>query len=330
MSMNRILLIVFCILTASSCVISKKKYEELAQRKSLLELDKDELIKLSDSLQTVLAITNQSLINCDSNVIRLATDTSNYGVRYSDLADDYKKLENISDKDARNLSKQLKKVSLLMEAVDAQNKQLEAEKKNISSLNKNLEKREGKIDKLKEDLNDREKRVKELESLIAQKEASVKAMRKKISKALLGFNQDELTVNVKDGKIYVSLEEQLLFKSGSYSIDTKGNQALSKLAGALAQNPDDFTIMVEGHTDDVPYRGSGVIKDNWDLSVLRATSIVKVLVSNKINPKKVVASGRGEHLPKVSGDSKEAKSKNRRIEIIIIPNIDELLQLLEE
>lgn len=334
-----------------SCVVSKKKFEELAQKKSSLELDKTELNEENAALKTELS-------GCVTQVENLVNDTTQTGELFRDLQSKYDNLESISDQDARNLSLQLKKVGDLKQTLETQNELIETEKKRIESLNGDLEEREkriaelqkslkgredkvsalqsdvkdreSKVAKLQKDLNAREQRVQELEKLIAQKEASVKAMKDKISKALLGFNKDELTVNVEDGKIHVSLEEQLLFQSGKYKVDTKGQEALAKLAGALANNSDDFSVMVEGHTDDVPYNGSGVIKDNWDLSVLRATTIVKVLVKNKLDPKKVIASGRGEFLPKVKGDSKEVRAKNRRIEIIIIPNMDELLKMLEE
>lgn len=357
---SRIIILIagFITVGVSSCVVSKKKFEELAQKKSNLEVDKGDLQKANRALKSELSTTTKTLSDCNTQVEDLVGDTTIQGELFRDLQSKYSNLEGVSDQDARNLSLQLKKVGDLKQTLETQNELIETEKKRIESLNGDLierekriaelqknvkdreskvsalqsdvKDRESKVSKLQKDLNSREKRVQELEKLIAQKEASVKAMKDKISKALLGFNKDELTVNVEDGKIHVSLEEQLLFQSGSYKIDTKGEQALVKLAEALSNNSDDFSVMVEGHTDDVPYNGSGVIKDNWDLSVLRATSIVKVLVKNKLDPKKVIASGRGEFLPKVAGKTKENRAKNRRIEIIIIPNMDELLKMLED
>lgn len=352
--MNKLLFVVavgIMSISTLSCVVSKKKFEELAQKKSSLEVDKDDLIKENKVLKSELS-------DCTTMAEGLLGDTTAQGELFRELQSQYDNLASVSDQDARNLSLQLKKVGDLKQTLETQNGLIETEKKLIESLNGDLlerekriselqnnvkdredkvatlqsevKDREAKVSKLQNDLNAREQRVKELEKLIAQKEASVKAMKDKISKALLGFNKDELTVNIEDGKIHVSLEEQLLFQSGSYKLDTKGEQALQKLAEALSNNSDDFSVMVEGHTDDVPYNGSGVIKDNWDLSVLRATSIVKVLVKNKLDPKKVIASGRGEFLPKVAGTTKEERAKNRRIEIIIIPNMDELLKMLEE
>ena len=131
-------------------------------------------------------------------------------------------------------------------------------------------------------------------------------------------------------KVYVSLTEQLLFKSGSKTVDKKGVEALKKLAGALKGN-DDLGVLVEGHTDNVPMSSSANgIKDNWDLSVLRATSIVRILTEEGVDPKNVSASGRGEYIPVDTADTKEARRKNRRIEIILTPKLDELFQMLQQ
>ena len=153
-------------------------------------------------------------------------------------------------------------------------------------------------------------------------------LKKSIEKALLSFDKDELTVEVRDGKIYVSLANKLLFKSGSTSVDKKGQDALDKLADVLKKQ-EDITIMVEGHTDDDPIK-TACINDNWDLSVLRATSIVRILTKkDKVDPTKVIPAGRGEFIPVASNETDEGKSKNRRTEIILSPNLDKIFQLLE-
>ena len=155
------------------------------------------------------------------------------------------------------------------------------------------------------------------------------ALRDIVSKALYGFEGQGLTVNIKNGKVYVSLEEQLLFKSGSTEVDSRGVDALKRLARVLEQNPE-INIMIEGHTDDVPIRRGGTIKDNWDLSVLRATSIVRILLDGaRIDPTRLTTSGRGEYLPVDPASSPEARRKNRRTEIILSPKLDELFKILE-
>ncbi|HAA20832.1 MAG TPA: hypothetical protein DCP28_19505, partial [Cytophagales bacterium] len=178
-------------------------------------------------------------------------------------------------------------------------------------------------------LRQREARVSELEQVIADKEAATDALRQKVSQALLSFAESDLTVEVRNGKVYVSLSEDLLFQSGSASVDPKGVDALRKLAGVLLDNQD-ISITVEGHTDDVPLgRSSTYLKDNWDLSVLRATSIVRILTNAGVPPSNVIASGRGEFIPVASNETPEGRANNRRTEIILTPKLDELFSILE-
>ena len=207
----------------------------------------------------------------------------------------------------------------------------------LQKTQNDLQLREDRLNKLEADLNrkkneleSKNKRLIELESILFRKDSVVTALKNKISNALLGFQNQGLTVTQKNGKVYVSLDEKLLFKTGSYEVDDKGKSALKKLAFVLEQNPD-IEIMVEGHTDDVPYIPGSTIKDNWDLSVLRATSVVKILLSNSsINPKRLTASGHGQYLPVDPLKSDDARRKNRRTEIILSPKLDELYELIEK
>ncbi|MCL1851283.1 MAG: OmpA family protein [Bacteroidetes bacterium] len=178
-------------------------------------------------------------------------------------------------------------------------------------------------------LAEKEARLNELQSILDQKDAEVKALRNKVANALKGFEDMGLTIYEKNGKVYVSLDEKLLFASGSWDIDSKGKEALTELGKVLA-NDTNINVVIEGHTDNVPYRGSGYIKDNWDLSVMRATAVVKELLKNKeINPQRISASGRSEYVPIDNEDSKEARAKNRRTEIILTPRLDELFQIID-
>lgn len=307
-------IVVVSLVMSFGCV-SKKKYDDLNVKKSGLEVDKAELqeeVKLSDA-------ENQRLISAldeaNLQVAELVNDTTELSVLYKDLIKQYTQLSQMSAADAQQLSQQLDKVGQLSKELAKKDAQLAHDSEEIEKLRVNLEARE--------------KRVQELESLVAQLENASKSLKDKISAALLGFKENDLTVEIKDGKIYVSLAEDLLFKSGSYSIDQKGVSALKKISEVL-KDQKDITVVVEGHTDDVPYRPGEVIKDNWDLSVLRATSIVKELTKAGMKPSMVAASGRGEFVPKVIGDTKEIRAKNRRTEIIISPNLGELFQLLEQ
>lgn len=179
-----------------------------------------------------------------------------------------------------------------------------------------------------QDLAAKNARVAELQRVLAEKEAATNALRKKVADALLGFNASDLQVNIKNGKVYVSLSEQLLFKSGSTKVDPKGQDALVKLANALKGNQD-VNILVEGHTDNVPIRGvvNGA-KDNWDLSVLRATEITRLLTTAGIDPTQITPSGRGQYLPVVANDTPQDKALNRRTDIILTPKLDELFSIL--
>ena len=169
----------------------------------------------------------------------------------------------------------------------------------------------------------------ELEEALKQKDEAVKQLRQKVIDALLGFNNKGLSIQEKNGKVYVSLDEQLLFKTGQWEVDPKGQQALTNLAEVLGQNPD-INVLIEGHTDNVPLRGTGILKDNWDLSVLRSTAVVRLLTENKnLDPRRLTAAGRGEYIPVDPDKTESAKAKNRRIEVILTPNLDELFKILD-
>ena len=165
--------------------------------------------------------------------------------------------------------------------------------------------------------------------MLAAKDSAVNALRNSVANALLGYKDKGLTVEMKNGKVYVMMEERLLFATGSTVVDPKGVEAIRDLGKVLEKNGD-INILIEGHTDNVPMNGSGEIKDNWDLSVMRATSVVKILMANsKINPVRLTAAGRGEFMPVDKANTAEARRKNRRIEVILTPKLDEILKLLE-
>jgi chemotaxis protein MotB len=174
---------------------------------------------------------------------------------------------------------------------------------------------------------EREKTLEEMNKVIARQDSITKRLNSILRSALLGFNSDELSVEIKNGKVYVSMSDKLLFKSGSSAVETKGKEALKLLGGVLDKNVD-IDILVEGHTDNVPIKTS-VYKDNWDLSVARATSIVRILATDyKIAPTRMTASGKGEFFPKADNETAEGRAKNRRTEIILSPKLDELMKLL--
>lgn len=177
-------------------------------------------------------------------------------------------------------------------------------------------------------LNNREQRLKQLERIINNQNQSINNLQASISKALIGFKPEELSVSVVDGKVYVSMQEQLLFKSASAKVDPKGLEALGKLAQVLNANSD-IDIIIEGHTDSIPI--SKKYDDNWDLSVNRAISIARILQRNyKVNPERLIATGRGEYFPVDVNSTAEGRQHNRRTEIILYPKLDELYNLVNK
>ena len=222
---------------------------------------------------------------------------------------------------------QLQTQKTALEQQSAQNE--EALRASLLSKNEQVSKLNSSLGATQEDLKSKEERIAEMQRILDQKDAAVNALRQKVGDALLGFNANDLTVNVKNGKVYVSLSEQLLFKSGSTKVDPKGVDALKKLATALKGNHD-VNVLVEGHTDNVPIaRGTAGMKDNWDLSVLRATEITRILAQAGLPPAQVTPSGRSQYLPIAANDNAADKALNRRTEIILTPKLDELFQILE-
>jgi len=199
----------------------------------------------------------------------------------------------------------------------------------VFALEKQMDARKRSLDALQTELGKRDQRLKELESALNRKDQAVLALKQKVRNALTGFEGNGLSISTRNGKVYVSMEEKLLFQSGSYQVDQRGVKALDQLAEVLAQNKD-INVMIEGHTDNVPYHGSGALKDNWDLSVKRATSIVRIIVRNKsIVPQRLTVAGRSKYVPVKSNSTAEGRSKNRRTEIILTPKLDELFKILE-
>lgn len=193
--------------------------------------------------------------------------------------------------------------------------------------NAELKKKASELSSKETQLADREKKLKEMQEIIARQDSLTRRLNDVLRNALLGFNSDELTVEVRNGKVYVSMSDKLLFKSGSAAVEAKGKDALRVLADVLQKNID-IDVLIEGHTDNIPIK-TAQYKDNWDLSVARATSIVRILTDEYyVGPTRVTASGKGEFTPKASNDTPEGRAKNRRTEIILSPKLDEIMQLL--
>ncbi|HVA98400.1 MAG TPA: OmpA family protein [Bacteroidia bacterium] len=319
-------IILLVTVTIFSCVPQKKLQEEQAKRESC-EKELTALKATDQDCQSKNADMKEQLTENAKAIKGLQSDTAILGNSYREITQKYDKLNEINEEllskynqllagnlsDTKQLSGQLQNTQdELLKKQD----QLNAEKHNLDSLTVELQKREA--------------RVNQLELILKQKDQAVQDLKKKVSDALLGFENKGLTVTEKNGKIYVSLDESLLFASGSTQVEAKGVDALQTLAKVLAQNPD-ISIMVEGNTDNVPMKGRGDIKDNWDLSVMRATSVVKILLKNQdVNPAHLTAAGCGEYNPVDSNSTSEGRAKNRRTDIILTPKLDSLFKVLDE
>ena len=200
-----------------------------------------------------------------------------------------------------------------------------------SMLNVNMteqEKLNALLNQKKNELNERERTINELQQMINEQNEKVRKLLSSVKDALLGFSSDELTVREKDGKVYVAMSDKLLFQSGSARLDKRGEEALGKLAEVLNKQTD-IDVFIEGHTDNKPIN-TVQFKDNWDLSVIRATSVVRILIKNyNVNPLQIQPSGRGEYMPVDDNETAEGRSKNRRTEIIMAPKLDKLFQMLQ-
>lgn len=313
--MYKLISIAFLLFIFTSCVVPKKKFDNLLAQKVRMEAD---LADRNASLEKA----NAELKAVDSTVSLLKKDTSGLGTNLRSNRTKSASLE----KEYEQLNTYYKN---LLNSSGKLNRDIAQQQQQLLEIRQNLDKTRRQNDSLSTSLAEREKKVQELEQVLANKDKAVQDLKSKISNALLNFKENDITVQVKNGKVYVSLAEQLLFGSGSIVVDAKGVSALQQLAKAI-KDQRDINILVEGHTDNVPVsKKSQYMEDNWDLSVMRATSITKILTKAGVSPQQVTASGRGEHVPLASNDNPQNKQKNRRTEIIITPNLDELFKILE-
>lgn len=314
MTKSSILLLLAIAFSLSSCVVTKKKFDDILAQK--IKGDGE----LADK-KIELEKANANIDSLSSNVRKLAQDTlqlseqvNTMTTRLSGLNKDYEQL-NAYYKNLLNSSGKL-------------NRDMTQQKEQLLSIQDNLDKTRKLNDSLSVSLSERERKVKELETVLSEKDKAVQGLKSRISNALLNFKENDLTVKVKNGKVYVSLAEQLLFKSGSIVVDKKGATALQQLAKAI-KDQKDLGITVEGHTDNIPMSNKGeYMQDNWDLSVLRATAITKILTKAGLASQQITSSGKGEFSPLEPNSTELNRQKNRRTEIIITPNLDELFKIL--
>ena len=313
--MRKLLLSAILLTSLSSCIVTKKKYDDLLAQKVRTEADLADRTAQLDSANVDIADLTAKINALKQDTTSLGIDKRNNGQRLATLEKEHEQLNTFY----KNLLTSSGKL----------NRDLTQQQEQLLDIQDNLERTRRINDSLSVNLAEREKKVKELEQVLASKEKAVQDLKNRITNALLNFKDGDITVKVKNGKVYVSLAEQLLFGSGSIDVDIKGVGALQQLAKAV-KDQKDINIIVEGHTDNVPIsRKSQYMQDNWDLSVMRATSITKILTKAGVSSKQITPSGRGEFSPLSANDTPQNKQKNRRTEIIITPNLDELFKILE-
>lgn len=330
---------IFGLLVLSACVPARK-FEDVQAKYETCQEENAALKRANQGLENENTELASKMEEIQKRMTFLAKDTTVLGTslrqmtrNYDQLDRTYRELLELNDRIQKGNSDEISKMRLKINETQAALIQKEDDLKKLemelTNKSKNLDALQAQLNNTQSELEAREARVKELESILHRKDSIVNALKDKVADALYGFEKDGLTVHLKNGKVYVSMENQLLFKSGSYTVDAKGKDAILKLAKVLEKNPD-ISILVEGHTDTDAYNGSGALSDNWDLSVIRATRIVKILTdAGNIDPHRITAAGRGEFHPLDEGETKEAKAKNRRIEIILSPKLDELFEILE-
>lgn len=326
-------IIVFSCVPAKEFQALQDKNQKCEEERERFSVENQSVNVKNRELQSKVDVLQSEVDHLVADSTRLAQenlafkqDNENLKKRYADLEAAQKGLLSSNSVETKKLLSQLQENQVELQRREDALRELE---RKLNQRKSDLDKMQANLKKLQADLESRNARLLELEKVLHRKDSVVAALKRKVSDALLGFEGKGLTVRVQNGKVYVSLEEKLLFKSGSWEVDPKGAEAIKKLSDVLVANPD-INVNIEGHTDDVPYKGKGQITDNWDLSVMRATAIVKILLQNKkLNPKRVVASGRSEYLPVDPAKTAEARQKNRRTEIILTPKLDELLEILD-
>ncbi len=315
----------------SACVPARK-FEDMEQRKALYE-DSTQLMKNSyEAAREELASLEEDYQQLTATNENLRKDTAKLWRQYRAVNEMNEDLNQLYEKVIEQNKALLENSNSEKEKYLAQLNEKEAQ---LNEKDQDLQRKQAELDQqqaaLKEQqaiLQEKQQRVQELEQMIARQDSAVSALKQKVQDAFLGFSSDELTVEQREGKIYVSMNNKLLFKSGRTDVDPKGVEALGKLADVMQKNPD-INIMVEGHTDSIPVAAGSRMEDNWDLSVLRATSIVRILVDKGLTPTRLIPSGRSKYFPIASNATKEGRAMNRRTEIILSPKLDELMQVLQ-
>lgn len=303
--------------------VTTQQYEALQSQLDEAEKENSELRLARQDAQVSSRELEGQVARLTAESEALAADANTLGAEAKRLREEVDRLTELNDALTSQSSGRLSDIA-------EENRQL---LEDVMKIREELQTREDRLNRLEKDLNEksallesRSKRVKELESLLEARERAAEALRARLAEALLGFQGKGLNVEQRNGKVYVSMEAKLLFSSGSATVDPGGRAALQGLAGVIAEQSD-LEIVVEGHTDTDQLRSPTIPRDNWELSVLRATAVVNILLENPgVDPSMLAASGRSQYHPVDASD----KAKNRRIEVILAPNLDSLFELIAD
>lgn len=344
--MKKIVLILTVSLLVMSCVPLKQfsdlkdKNESTEKSNQLLKEENRDLTVELNELQSKFQQLMKKYNSLEEKSKSLSKTNRELAERNEDLEENLNNLEKqigaLQNGSSDEISKLLKDLQVLQEdlqeredKVRAATQELNDKEAKLMAAQSELDKKEAELNNAEQTLTEQQAKLQELQSALDGQKNAVSQLKEKLNKALYGFYDQGLSVYEKNGKVYVSLEEQLMFKTGSYNLDPKGQEALKSLSEVLAANPD-INIMVEGHTDNVPLNGSGQVKDNWDLSCMRATAVSKIILNNTgIEPSRITAAGRSEYVPLDTENTPEARKKNRRTEIILTPDLSEVFKMLE-
>lgn len=302
-------------LLLTACVPARK-YEEANAKATAMQAEVDAANTRARDAQAAYDELRSSAAENEKRLVRLQQDTAVLGTSLRQMTVQYDKINTLNNE-------LLDKYNKLLAGDRSENRKLVSD---LEALRLDLQNKEDSLNVLAKGIAEKQKALAELQAEIAAKDAAMKSLKDRVSAALTGFEGKGLTVEQRDGRIYVSMENKLLFPSGSATVDARGREAIGKLAKAV-ENEKELNILVEGHTDTDRVSPGSAFKDNWDLSVLRATSVVRIMQeSSKIAPLRITAAGRGEYIPVDPAD----KSRNRRIEVILAPDLEALYKLVKD
>jgi chemotaxis protein MotB len=335
-----IIVLSLTIVSFSSCV-SSKKYKELMSKRESIENENNDLKAENRVLKTENNELNAKVDKLSKEMKSLKDEHADLEKKYSRLQENYNNVntqyKSLLDKNQELLSGSKAEAEKILVKLNQAQTALMAREDSLDVLEKEYSKRKQMLDELSKELNqaridiqEKEKAYNDLQRELARKDSIMTSLKNSVAEALVGFENQGINIRKENGRVYVSMDEKLLFASGSFNINVQGQEIIKKLSVALQDNQD-ISILVEGHTDSIPYGGRGQLVDNWDLSVKRSTTIVREMISNSnIDPKSITAAGRSKYLPVATNETKEGRSANRRTEIILMPNLSKLESIINE